>query len=42
VRARHLDADELLIAVGLSPTLLQSRMRAFPPNTMENYGASSP
>ena len=24
VRARHLDADELLIAVGLSPTLLQS------------------
>ena len=24
VRARHMDADELLIAVGLSPTLLQS------------------
>src|ERR1700679_468252 len=24
VRARHMDADEILIAVGLSPTLLQS------------------
>ena len=38
VRARKMNVDELLLRVGLSPTLLQSPHARVSANTMENCG----